>query len=261
MTRPEPLTGLQRDELLAESAQQHTQLTLTTKASGRWRTYKSTMLDITRGKRALVVSYPIVKDGESPEFIPGEQIGVTFRHRNRKLLFSAVVFGRGPESEGSPCSGDPTPLLLTWPAQIEQLQRRAYHRVEIPRESPVAIRLWRGSLGPDGGIVPAPSRGVLGRLLDLSVGGVRVEVAEADDPSLEPNDAAVVEFAPEPHQPSITAEVCFRHVQPSSPGWLSLGFQFIGLEVTPNGQAVLARLARTVSRLQRNGPRHARLTQ
>ncbi len=248
MTRPQAIIGRQRDEVIGDAAYRKTQIVLTRRAQDRWETYKSRLLDMASARRALVVAYPHEAGDDASAFARGEQVGVAFRHHSRKCLFASTVVGKSSPKRNRARPHACPSLLLSWPEQIEQMQRRAYYRVPVPRESPISVRFWPG--GPPPGSPTPPDQPVAGQLLDLSVGGMLVEVAAADDPRLCENDPVRAEFAPESHQPSIAIEACYRHTRPLDRDKRALGFQFIGLELTDNGPSLLARLARAVSRLQ-----------
>jgi len=246
------LHGRQRDELLADAVHQKARLVLTCRGSEGWETHKSRLLDMAPARRALVVAHPDEIEAETFELACGEQVGVAFRHHSRKCLFATSVVGRRQPRRHATRSSGPKALLLGWPEQIEQLQRRVYYRVPIPAASPIDVRIWSGGLSSPTQDPPATSKAVTGRLLDLSVGGMCVAIAQADDPRFRTNALVGAEFRPETGRSSIALEACFRHAQPLGRDRLSLGFQFIGLEVSSDGASLLARLACVVSRLQRD---------
>lgn len=246
------LHGRQRDELLADAVHQKARLVLTCKGSEGWETHKSRLLDMAPARRALVVTHPCETEGETFELACGEQVGVAFRHHSRKCLFATSVVGKRQPRRHATRSSGPRALLLGWPEQIEELQRRVYYRVAIPAASPIDVRVWSGGLSSSTQGSPPESKAVTGRLLDLSVGGMCVAIAQADDPHFHTNAVVGAEFRPETGRSSLTLEACYRHVQPLGRDRLSLGFQFIGLEVSSDGASLLARLAQVVSRLQRD---------
>ncbi|MBN1347616.1 MAG: PilZ domain-containing protein [Phycisphaerae bacterium] len=255
MTKPVSLVGRERDQLLADAVHEKARLVLTARGKESWETHKSRLLDMAPARRALVVAFPYDVEGPEIDFTRGEQIGVAFRHHSRKCLFASTVIGkRQPRQNPTRHTGSKA-LLLSWPEQIEQLQRRVYYRVEVPEDCPIVVQFWRGGVLPHMAIPPIDRPIVVGRVQDLSVGGMRVEIAQSDNPRLETDEMVGAEFAAEPGKQSIVLEACFRHIEPSGPKKLSLGFQFIGLEVAAEGPSLLSRLAHAVSRLQRvNGP-------
>ncbi len=249
MSHPEPLSGRQRDQLLADAVHQKTRLVLTCRGRQRWETHKSRLLDMAPARRALVVAYPYDAPDDALQLHRGEQVGVAFRHHSRKCLFAATVVAKRQPRAHSTRASRSKALLLSWPEQIEQLQRRVYHRVAIPPQCPIDVRLWSPRPGTDPRTPREDETVTSGRLIDLSVGGMRVEVG--DDPRLEENEVVSAAFAPDPKAPELILDACFRHAEPTDRGRLSLGFQFIGLEVSQETPSPLSRLARAVARLQR----------
>jgi len=248
---PEPLSGRQRDQLLADAVHQKTRLVLTCRGQQRWETHKSRLLDMAPARRALVVAYPHDTPDGVLQLHRGEQVGVAFRHHSRKCLFAATVVAKRQPRAHSMRASRSKALLLSWPEQIEQLQRRVYYRVAISPQRPVDVRLWSVRTGADPRTPPEDAAVTSGRLIDLSVGGMRVEVQADDDPRLEENQVVSAAFTPDPKAPRLVLDVCFRHAEPTDRGRLSLGFQFIGLEVSQETPSPLSHLARAVARLQR----------
>lgn len=251
MNTPGTLIGRRCDELIADAAYQKALLVLTCKSNGRWQTHKSRILDIAQARRALVVAYPRDVDEGTLELARGEQVGVSFRNRSKKCLFSTTVIGKRQPRRTRMRSPNSKALLLEWPGQIEQLQRRVYHRVLISPDAPVEVKLWEGGTNGLEQIPPENRKIVTGRLLDLSVGGTRIEVDPNDNPHFGINDLVGITFRTEPDEPEFLLEGCFRHLQAEDDDQVSLGFQFIGLEVSLETPPLLNRLARSVSKLQR----------
>jgi c-di-GMP-binding flagellar brake protein YcgR len=251
MSGPRALIGHQRDEVIADAAHQKSILVLTCKVQGRWETHKSRLLDVAPARRALVVAYPQHNQEQPLDFTRGEEIGVAFRYRSSKCLFASTVIGKRQPRRHRSSRPVSKSLLLSWPDQIEQLQRRVYHRVDIPADSPIAVRLWPGGMASCTETPPTDRKIISGSFQDLSVGGARVSIARKDDLALDVNDLVGMEFSVDPDQPILAVEACFRHAEPTGGDTLSLGFQFIGLEVSPERPSLLSRLARAVSRIER----------
>ncbi len=261
MIRPEVLTGDRLDGVFAEAIRQRMPLLLTHKVGGRWHSRKSVLLDAATAARVFVASDSADDSDHRGPFVPGEQLAAAFRYRNHKCLFVTTFLASRRLSGHTLPGGTAESFILTWPEKIEQLQRRAYYRVEIPRETPVAVQLHRGGWGSPSDPTPSASKQFTARLLDMSVGGMRVELPRGQDPAFGEDEVVGVELRPDPNSPGIEIEACFRHAEPTDSDRLALGFQFVGLELTANGPTALARLARTVSHLQRSTqPRRRQLT-
>jgi c-di-GMP-binding flagellar brake protein YcgR len=145
-------------------------------------------------------------------------------------------------------------LTMSWPAQIQQLQRRAYQRVRPPEDVVIAVRFWRqeGAAG-----VPVEGRTVrYGQLEDISAGGLRIKVADPGD--IEVGMAFRCVFEPHPGKSPLILDTLVRHREAADCGRASIGLQAVGLEATAEGRRTLERLARTVSRFQRLQSRRRR---
>lgn len=248
MNQPNTLMGRERDQIIADAVHEKARLVLTCRGTERWETHKSRLLDMAPARRALVLAFPIDVDVTDFDVSRGEQIGVSFRHHNRKCLFGSTVIGKRQPRRHSHRHTSSRALLVAWPEEIEQLQRRVYYRVPIPDDQPIEVMLWPG-VEPD--MIGNAACCLTGRLQDLSVGGMRVEIQRAADPKLDENQLVAVRFQPLADESPMTLEACYRHVEPMQGDKLSLGFQFIGLEIAPNSKSLLAGLASAVSQLQR----------
>ncbi len=252
MRQPNTLVGRERDQIIADAVHEKARLVLTCRGTERWEMHKSRLLDMAPARRALVLAFPIDVDEDAFDLSRGEQVGVSFRHHNRKCLFGSTVIGKRQPRRHSHRHTSSRALLVAWPEEIEQLQRRVYYRVPIPEDQPIEVMLWPG-VEPDR--IGNAANGLTGRLQDLSVGGMRVAIQRAADPKLEENQLVAVRLQPLANEPPLIMEACYRHVEPAEGGKLSLGFQFIGLEVAPDSNALLAGLASAVSHLQRHEKR------
>jgi hypothetical protein len=128
------------------------------------------------------------------------------------------------------------------------LQRRAYERAAPPHGTIVPVRFWREM--PQGESAPETRVVRHGQLEDLSCGGIRIKVSDAQDIAMGCTYRCV--FAPRPGKPAVVLEGILRHREAAEHGRASLGFQFVGLETSVEGLRTLDRLARVVSHFQRS---------
>jgi c-di-GMP-binding flagellar brake protein YcgR len=165
---------------------------------------------------------------------------VTFRTGHKKCVFGTVV---------EPGDGHTTESVVTlrWPDHLQQIQRRLFERAQPPQGTVIPVRLWRegSSAGPREEVRSIRH----GQLEDLSAGGMRVKAHDASEFHAGRTYRCV--FTPRAGGPSIVVDAFARHRQAADQGRASIGFQFVGLEATPEGRRVLARIARTVSQFQR----------
>ncbi|MBI3834753.1 MAG: PilZ domain-containing protein [Planctomycetes bacterium] len=238
MPVPQAVEQLRLVQVLSDSAAQQRPLVLTHHGPDGWRTIKSVFSGGSPESRTLRVSGMIEKELPA-KALPGVgmTLGGSFRLGHKKFMFCAMVQGVERHS-------DRLELMLRWPDHLQQLQRRVYERAEPPVGSVVAVRFWRDEASS------ATERKVRhGQLEDISAGGMRIKVSETGDIAMESTYRC--SFTPRPGRPAIVLDAILRHRQAVDSGRASLGFQFVGLETTPEGMKTLDRLARVVTQFQR----------
>ncbi len=171
---------------------------------------------------------------------PGQDIGVTFRAGHKKCMFGSIVSSLGDATKNAL-------ITLPWPQRLQQLQRRAYQRVVLPKHTAISVRLVQGQSNHS---LHADVQSVRhAQLEDLSVGGMRVRIQ--DTASLKQDDVYRCVFTPRPGKPSFMIDTLIRHTEAPTTEHARIGLQFIGLEVSAEGRRTLDRLARVVSYFQR----------
>jgi hypothetical protein len=147
--------------------------------------------------------------------------------------------------------GQVADMLLVRPSgELRELQRRVYQRVTVPRDRFIAVKLWEGCAPETGG----PSWPLCaGRLANVSVGGILVEIRADQNPRLGVGDPVGVEITVIQGRPPLLAEAQYRHCCLEEADRLGLGLQFVGLEHEVPGRATLAEVAEFVKWLQREG--------
>lgn len=120
--------------------------------------YPSLVLDFREGEE-IVIGVPMA-GGEEIVVEVGTQLQVQTMHRDAVRRFTTAVVRR--RHVPSPC------LYLTWPDEVQRIQRREHVRVEVT--VPVAVRMPNGEQ-------KAPV--VSGYTADLSAGGVRLNLPQA----------------------------------------------------------------------------------
>jgi c-di-GMP-binding flagellar brake protein YcgR len=239
MTMTPALTNDARDEMVRSSVHRGTPIVMTHRASGGWQVFKSAFVSCLEESEALLVSRPTPSPPEATELPPvGATVGINFRVGHKKCVFATIRLSDVDDGES---------MVLSWPDQMYQMQRRAYQRVAPPRDNVVTIRLWRTRKTE--GESFGDRQSFYGELEDLSAGGICVNVAESAD--LSPGETIECLFAPRPGAQPLISEITLRHRAEAGAGRASLGFQFIGLETTAEGRAVLAQLAKIVRQYQR----------
>ena len=82
------------------------------------------------GKGLLVEIPPVEADVPPHEFVPAEKLGVSFKLKHHKHIFTATVSGFQdfPLDDG----GTMKTLALCLPVRMQRLQRRMFYRVDVP---------------------------------------------------------------------------------------------------------------------------------
>jgi len=231
-----------RDAIIAEAADRRTPVVLTRHDGSGWRTYKSRFVGCSEVDRQLYVEQPAAAEAEpGPSLVCGELVGVAFRRGHKKCLFNTVVRTMPAPQPGSPIPAGA--LAVGWPDDMQELQRRVYQRACPPPDRPIKVRFRSAGSHSSG------DRDRVGIMDNLSAGGMRVRCA--DDGGFQTGDDLKVAFALGRRGPEFVLEATFRHCEPRPDGSCSLGFQFVGLETSRQGQETLVRLSRMVTDFQR----------
>ncbi len=268
-----------RDQILTEAADRQLQAVISHRLDSGWTTYKSRILQADSAGGFLILEHPRPAPGQiPPELAPGEKIGLAFRRGHKKCLCS-VEIARLATFE-LPDGQSTAAVQIPWPDKLQEIQRRVYYRAAVPSGRRIEVRMW------DGGIVdrdPAELQNAphhTGLLQDISGGGCRVEIDAVRDPQLRAGDTVGIQFQPDPRSEPLRIDAVFRHVEqdpaPSPQGAhsagrappcgigaasrskRSLGFQFVGLEMSTQGRGTLQALSRVVSTFLRIEARRKR---
>lgn len=245
-----PVDSARRDQILMEAAARRSAVVLTCKHAGQWISLKSRFLAAHLSPQQLVVEYPAGQPGQrAPDIEQGQNVGLAFRRGHKKCVFASVVAGKDrlqidPHSRVGA-------LLLRWPEQIHELQRRSFFRAAVPPGQTIAVYLWPGGAAMRSRAGSSGWPVCTAELLDLSAGGFRVQLLASDEPGLAVGQTVGMEFAPDPASPPIVADANLRHRQRLDQQRISMGFQFVGLEQTARGRMLLQRLGRIASNWRR----------
>lgn len=232
------------DQVFLDSVAQKRPVVLTHHGPQGWQTIKSTFIGGSPASNSLRVRGNITMDNTA-NLIPiiGSTLGGSFRLGHKKCLFCGVVQSVQRYREH-------IELVIRWPEHLQQLQRRAYERATPPEGTIIAVKFWREDDQQTGSEPRNPRHG---QLEDISAGGMRIKIAEPKDVDL--NCTYRCAFTSRPGRPALVLDALLRHCQQIENGRASLGFQFVGLETTPDGLKTLDRIASLVSQFQRQRPR------
>ncbi len=217
------------------------QVSLTYQSPSGWRMLRCSAVSHSRTDRTITVKTSIV-DSCGLITLPhaGDVLSFSFRRGHKKCMFHSLLeLVERHEDEGF--------LHVRWPDQLCQLQRRLCERVQPPVTTVIPVRIWAGSSALSS---ESPARDAYnGQIEDLSVSGVRIKIARADE--LELGATYRCAFTPIRGVPAVVVSALLRHREAADHGRACIGLQFIGLEGTPEGRQTLDTLAKSVSQFQR----------
>ncbi|RPI59190.1 MAG: hypothetical protein EHM48_09270, partial [Planctomycetaceae bacterium] len=135
------LDSRQTDQVLLEATQRLVPATITVSGENGWRNLHSRVLLVQPDR--LCLERPVDDAGQGPyEFAPAEKIGVSFKLKHYKHVFTATVAGTGTTALAG--VGDVPSLSVCVPRRMQRLQRRAFNRVDVPGNRIVRATIWLG---------------------------------------------------------------------------------------------------------------------
>jgi len=244
MTQGNFVVGADCKALLQDAVQRNLPVKITNRKDTRCQVYKSALL-AAQGNR-LILADPLPNLGEAPlEPAAGQEIAVTFKKGYYKCLFTARIIGRC-QFQADATRSIPA-LTVLWPDQIERFQRRAFNRAPAPLQEIVTVNFW--STDPAN---RQPQKKYHGILFDLSAGGLGITVSPGQLPDAQAGDPFEIWFVPLPDHEPLCLPGSFRHAtELPQQGRFMLGFQLIGLELSPEGRALMRWLGRIATTYQR----------
>lgn len=236
------------DEAMAifdQAVREHALVVVTLQDGDEWQTFKSRFLERDPNHRFFVLDYQSTAQDNLPALTPGQYVGISFRYKSRKVMFSTVV-----EAKGRYVLDDKTTvsaIRYRWPQTLTELQRRAYFRTPIPPGSTVSTKLWDGGAGARSG----NQAEVPGELVDLSCGGCLVRLGDSQLPTWGDDATLGIELQLPDGKPPILLNAHFRGIRPDDTGANCAAVQFVGLELSVDGRVVLQRLASNIQKFHR----------
>jgi c-di-GMP-binding flagellar brake protein YcgR len=231
------------------AVQERTLAILTFQQGTDWITFKSRFLERDAQQRFFVLDYQTVNGDALPPLQSGQYVGLSFRQRSRKILFATVVEAKGhyvlEDKSTVPA------IRYRWPNSMTELQRRAYYRTPVPESMMLLASLWSGGARARPAAQAATLEVITGDLADISCGGAMVRLHQPNPPTWEDNSILGLELQMPDGRAPICVDVRFRGLRPEPTSRIGAAVQFVGLEVAPEGQAILERLASSVQRLHR----------
>ena len=226
------------ESMLVWAAERHVDVSVTQCIDGEWQTFRAVFANYDSTKSTIVLHELADKQRGDNTLKPAVEVGVAFRRGHKKCLFTTQITEQESDT-----------LILREPTMVRAVQRRAYQRVNIPAHRFIPVKIWEGGL-PNSGEVCFPI--CTGRVANISMGGVLVDVRSDQNPRLQDGDMVGVEIIRQPDVKPLLLDGQFRHcVSEGDKERLSLGFQFLGLEHDLPGRSSLSEVAEYVRGVRR----------
>jgi c-di-GMP-binding flagellar brake protein YcgR len=234
------------------AALRNTPIAVTCRVGDVWQSFHSRFLGIRDGDVWIDKVTPATEGQPAAEFEAGQRIGVAFKQRHYKYVYSTQVLLAGDLQ--SVLGAKTVGMRTAWPSDMLQFQRRMFERVLVPSGRRGFITFW------EGGLIHEPQAHMRdrltyhGQLVDLSAGGFRVRLIGGADPGFHTGDPLGADIAFDGQPAQIRVDLQYRHSMPDEFG-VTLGLQIMGLAETDEGRKTLERINQFVQEFQRTGRR------
>jgi c-di-GMP-binding flagellar brake protein YcgR len=245
-------------------------------SKGKWHAAKIQLVRLA-GDRLSVKSAAAVKNQYPLNIQVNQPAGVSFKHEFGKYVFETTVLAIEKSASSNTGNDGCGAIALSVPEQMQIIERRSYFRVEVPESLKVKMLIWPRTptykINDD--IFEKNERQIrcsLGRLIDISAGGIAITVPfEQPEELTDTNETQPVaeksyknnaarqtfkkgqfvglRFTPMPYETPITLSAQIRNILPTADGLgMSIGMQVVGLEASSEGLQLLTRLVNIVNR-------------
>jgi len=239
-------------------------------SKGKWHVAKVLLTELV-GDRLNLESITSKKKQHPVNIQANQPVGISFKYEYGKFVFDTTVVGFEPSSSLGIDEGWGGTIILAVPDRIEVVQRRSYYRVDVPKSLKVKVVLWHRSGRREAkkqiqDAAEDTHNYCQGRLVDISAGGAQVVVSYPDEAvcpasirqeakgnssrtfcagelDFKKGQFVGMRFTPMPYEMPLVVSAQIRNILPTADGKsASLGLQIVGLEASPEGREVLARL-------------------
>ena len=178
-----------------------------------------------------------------PDMTIDQPVGMSLVLGFSKYLFESPVKGFQPSVNG----GFGGIIVLNRPKTMERMQRRSYTRIPVPEGINVKTLFWHR--GYTDGTTEAPiERYWQGDLIDISAGGLQIEIDSESSSNFRVGQIVGLQFTPMPYEKPIVLEgLVKRDVESQKDGTSIVGIEFLGLESEGSGRAKLHRIIDTIN--------------
>ncbi|MCP4376120.1 MAG: hypothetical protein GY794_08115 [bacterium] len=242
MAKLQEMTQEQITGTLEAAIKRQVPLTVTLKRESGWISCHTRMLSVC-DPHVLLGPLSVHDENESPEILPAEKIGLSFKLKHYKHIFTVTAVGTETfEGDG----GAVQAISVCWPNRMHRLQRRAFMRADVPPGRIARVSFWLG--GRDSEPTQSdPERPVWsGRLTNISAGGFQMVASDENLWDLATGETVGVRLAFDAGSESVYADAQFKRIDRAD-GESMLGFQFVGLAQDRKGRQGLQYISSKVA--------------
>ncbi len=238
----------QIETCLTEAVCRRVPVAMTCLVRGLWYNFHSGIIKQDRDK--LWLQFPACRADnikDAPEITEGLMLGLTFKLGHHKHIFNTpveAVCQVKTDGEESLCV-----VCVPAPSNMQRVQRRAYNRVDVPRNRSILATFWHGGQDSDQSVRWE------GWVTNISAGGFQVRLPKQAAPELGVGDVVGVRIKVGQEFEPVLADVQFRQKIDDDRGVVMLGFQFVGLNESQRGRQTLERIGMIVRGFQRHSGR------
>lgn len=236
---------------LADASSREVPVALSCRIERAWHGARTRI--ILKGPNEMYLQYPGPDEEPVPDLPIATSVNLAFKLRHHKHMCNALV--EGDTECVRPDGVSVRAMRVSVPKRMYRVQRRAYHRVDVPRNRSVLVKFWEGPPSPTSHQGERECLSWEGWLTNLSAGGFQVRLASGSVPQLEVGDVVRVEISLGQEFRPVEAEAQFRHEICDERGVALLAFRFVGLHESPAGRKTLQRIGQIVCDFQRLGGR------
>jgi len=243
------LHGKEPEKILQTAIDKKVPAIMSYLSKGKWHVAKVLLSELV-GDR-LTVDSAAPKKKQHPLNIQANQpVGISFKYEYGKFVFDTTVLGFESSSSPEADEGWGGTMILAVPGRIEVVQRRSYYRVNVPESLKVKVIMWHRSGRHEAKKQIQDAAEDIhnycqGRLVDISAEskGSTSRTFCAGELDFKKGQFVGMRFTPMPYEMPLVVSAQIRNILPTADGKsASLGLQIVGLEASPEGHEVLARL-------------------
>ncbi len=241
-----PLHVAKADALIHEAAQNCLPVVVTwNRHGGGKESGRARLLDTDQDNAALWMTRPVEWDASATRMPADGLLTVSFEQGTKTCWFESCIVTDAALEDATGRNG--RPVKLEWPTEVFEQQRRQYDRVGVPPGCQISVTLHRIDDGDD---TVLAEQMLQGRMIDLSPGGLSMELPGEQGIDVQAVDRVICAFAPTTGGARLKVWGRVRHGKRTGRGSLRLGLQFLDLHAGLQGQLALKNIVSLTSRFR-----------